>query len=59
VSGWKHSSTKISLAGVILLRRRFYKQKLFYFTSIGSGTVLLKKSGFGFPKTAFYIIIYP
>ena len=23
VSGWKHSSTKVSLAGVILLRSRF------------------------------------
>lgn len=41
VSGWKHSSTKVILAGVILLRSRFYRQKLFYFTSIGSGTAFL------------------
>ena len=41
VSGWKHSSTKVILAGVIILRSRFYKQKLFYFTSIGSGTVFI------------------
>lgn len=39
VSGWKHSSTKVILAGVIVLRSRLYKQNLFYYISIGSGTV--------------------
>ncbi len=39
VSGWKHSSTKVILAGVVLLRSRLYKQNLFYFISIGRGTV--------------------
>ena len=41
VSGWKHSSTKVTLAGVILLRSRSDGQNLFYFTSIGSGTAFL------------------
>ena len=41
VSGWKHSSTKVSLAGVILLRSRLYKQKHFQLISIGSGTAFL------------------
>ena len=59
VSGWKHSSTKVTLAGVIILRSRFYKQKLFYFTSIGSGTVFLcKKRWFGqYPNHLFIFFV--
>ena len=42
VSGWKHSSTKVSLAGVIILRSRFYKQNHSGCSSIGSGTVFIR-----------------
>ena len=39
VSGWKHSSTKVTLAGVIHLKSRFILQNQFSYISIGSGTV--------------------
>ena len=38
VSGWKHSSTKAILAGVISLKSRLYTQNQFLYISIGSGT---------------------
>ena len=41
VSGWKHSSTKIILAGTIFLNSRLYILKQIFCISIGSGTVLL------------------
>ena len=37
VSGWKHSSTKTILAGVISLKSRSSKQNQFLYISIGSG----------------------
>ena len=41
VSGWKHSSTKVTLAGVVDLRSRFCKQNQFWYISIDSGTVFI------------------
>ena len=40
VSGWKHSSTKVTLVGVINLKSRSYLQNQLSCISIGSGTVL-------------------
>ena len=57
VSGWKHSSTKVILAGVILLRSRLYKQNLFYFISIGSGTVFyLQNFSTAFTNPSFWTV---
>ena len=39
VSGWKHSSTKAILTGVVSLKSRLYSQNQFLYISIGSGTV--------------------
>ena len=44
MSGWRHSSTKITLAGVITLKSRFSKQNQFNCISIGSGTVFILES---------------
>ena len=44
VSGWKHSSTKAILAGVIILRSRSGGQNQFQCISIGSGTVFILKT---------------
>ena len=41
VSGWKHSSTKAILSGVLILKSRLQNLKLFYSISIGSGTVFI------------------
>ena len=41
VSGWKHSSTKTILAGVISLRSRSYTQSQSLYISIGSGAAFL------------------
>ena len=46
VSGWKHSSTKAILAGVVLLRRRLFFQNQFLYISIGSGTAFIAKKIF-------------
>ena len=43
VSGWKHSSTKIILAGIIFLKSRFYIRNQFFSISIGSGAAFIKK----------------
>ena len=45
VSGWKHSSTKAILAGVISLKSRLYPQNQILYISIGSGTVFIKRFG--------------
>ena len=39
VSGWKHSSTKIILAGIVSLKKRLKILKPIFYISIGSGTV--------------------
>ena len=41
VSGWKHSSTKTILAGVVSLKSRLYSQNQILYISIGSGTVFI------------------
>ena len=41
MSGWKHSSTKTILAGVVSLKSRLYSQNQFLYISIGSGTVFI------------------
>lgn len=39
VSGWKHSSTKVTFAGVLFLKRGSILEDFYFINSIDSGTV--------------------